>query len=430
MCCSASSTMRTEINEDGDDCCIEIPALPESQSDYFIFRVHSQLQIANEKCYEPEIIAIGPYYHDRREKMKLMEEQKLHYLQSFLKRTGESVERYIDEIKSLEGEARKYYAELPKLNSKQFTKIMLLDGCFIIELFCKVDNSSLIDHRDPIFQMNWLKNALERDLLLFENQIPFFVLEKLYEMSHHKGENMNKGLTELAMNFFHPLLPGNGLFGKPRDDIKSLVGLIYHNWLPGVAKNSDNDQNSWNLIQCASKLVESGVKFKKASNESCLFDITFKNGTMEIPCISIENRTECFLRNLIAYEEYYQNIQKSHIIFYLKFLDCLIQSAKDVEILRQHGIITNWIGDDEAVSKIFNKINHRVTAPSEHFQYSDIFNEVNAYYKKKRNRWMAKLKRRYLDSPWAIISIFVGFALLVLSLIQSIFSVLTYRYRH
>ncbi|KAI8003769.1 ABC transporter C family member 2 [Camellia lanceoleosa] len=109
---------------------------------------------------------------------------------------------------------------------------------------------------------------------------------------------------------------------------------------------------------------------------SSLFDIKFENGVMKIPPLTIEDRTESFFRNLIAYEQYCPDNQLTYITDYVRFMDCLIDSPKDVEILSHRGIIDNWLGDNEVVSMIFNKISDAVTGPSSHFQYANIFNRV------------------------------------------------------
>ena len=140
---------------------------------------------------------------------------------------------------------------------------------------------------------------------------------------------------------------------------------------------------------------------------------------MQIPPLTIEDRTESFFRNLIAYEQYCPDNQLSYITDYMRFVDCLIDSPKDVAILSRRGIIDNWLGNDEVVSTIFNRISDAVTAPSNHFQYADIFNKVNVHCSKRWNRWMAKLNRNYLNSPWALISVLAASVLLLLTFAQT-----------
>ncbi|CAL5416766.1 unnamed protein product [Camellia sinensis] len=382
-----------------------------SPSECCIFRVHKQLRGVNEKAYEPETVAIGPY-HRGKHSLQMMEEHKLRYLKLLLKRKNESsADKYVTAITSLEQEARRCYAEPISLSANDMIEMMLLDGCFIIELMRKFEMAYLRDKNDSIFQMDWIVSSLQRDLMLFENQLPFFILRKLFDMI--EVPNQHNRLIYLALCFFRDLLPGPGyrerIDGNSHFNIRHLLGLIHNNWLPsfaGIVPNGDgsNKKGNWRFIPNTIELQEAGVKLVKIEGAS-LFDIKFEYGVMKIPPLTIEDRTESFFRNLTAYEQYCPDNQLTYIADYVGFMDCLIDSPKDVEILSRRGIIDNWLGDDEVVSTIFNKFSDAVTGPTSHFQYADIVNRVNIHCSKRRNRWMAMLNRNYLNSPWAFISI-------------------------
>ncbi|GFY81626.1 transmembrane protein, putative [Actinidia rufa] len=436
--------------------------LSPSPSECCIFRVHKQLGGVNQKAYEPEIVAIGPY-HRGKSNLQMMEEHKLRYLQLLLQRKNEiNAERYVIAIRSLEQEARRCYAEPINLTSNQMVEMMLLDGCFIIELMRKFEMAYLREKNDPIYKMDWTVNSLQRDLMLFENQLPFFILCKLFDII--EVPNQHKRLIYLALCFFRDLLPGPGcresVEGQSNSKISHLLGLIHNNWLPSFVSTEpkgDLTKKKWyrhfipnrhslglihnpsfvgtepkgdltktrknrHFIPNTTVLREAGVKLKKVE-DGTLFDIKFKNGVMQIPSLTIEDRTESFFRNLIAYEQYCPDNQLSYITDYIRFVDCLIDSPKDVAILSRCGIIDNWLGDDEVVSRIFNRISDAVTMPSNQFQYADIFNKVNVHCSRRRNRWMAKLNRNYLNSPWAIISVLAALILLLLTATQTYFTI-------
>ncbi|KAI7981681.1 UPF0481 protein [Camellia lanceoleosa] len=347
------------------------------QSECCIYRVRKQLREVNKKAYEPEIVAIGPY-HRGKPSLKMMEEHKLRYFQLILQQNNDAnnVERFVIAVRSLQQEACRSYAEPITLSPDEMIEMMILDGCFIIELLHKFETPYLRAN-DPIFDMDWIVNSLQRDLMLFENQLPFSILCKLFDIIEFP-DNHNR-LIHLVTRFFNDLLPGQ-------------------------------------------ELREAGVKLKK-DDRGKLFDIKFKSGVMHIPPITIEDRTESFFRNLIAYEEYCPDNELSHVTDYVKFMDCLIKSPKDVEILCRYGIIDNWQGDYGVVARLFNKISDAVTGPGKHFRYADSFNKVNIHGSKRRNRWMAILNRTYLNSPWALISILAALVLLLLTLTQTVFTV-------
>lgn len=416
-------------NDEEDHVCISIgqklDCLLPSSTGCFIFKVHDQLRKVNEKAYEPDIIAIGPYHHGKNN-LKMMEEHKLRYLQYRLLEKHENLQKYVAAMRELEGEVRRCYAEPLNLNENELIEMMLLDGFFIVELVRKFRMPNLRQIDDPIFEVEWIVNSLQRDLLLFENQLPFFVLCKLFDMI--EVQDNRKRFIYLALHCFSDLFPGPACRGSVdgEHNIKYLLGLIHNNWLPSFAESENigdsKKEINWRFIPCVTELREAGIKFEKIEKGNS-FDIKFRKGVLQIPVLVIEDRTESFFRNLIAYEEYHQSTHFHFIVDYVKFMDCLIDSPKDVEILCRCGIIDNWLGDDEAVSNMFNKLNDYVTGPGVHFHYAGVFNEVNMHCSKHRNKWMAKLRRNYLDSPWAIIALLASFLLLVLTFIQTVFSI-------
>ncbi|KAL3506264.1 hypothetical protein ACH5RR_031646 [Cinchona calisaya] len=83
---------------------------------------------------------------------------------------------------------------------------MCLDGIFIIEFLRKIHDINLRNKDDPIFEMVWMKLSIIRDLILFENQLQFFVLEKLFDMTKSRGTE--ETLSDLAISALNCLSPG------------------------------------------------------------------------------------------------------------------------------------------------------------------------------------------------------------------------------
>ncbi|KAI8011367.1 UPF0481 protein [Camellia lanceoleosa] len=104
-----------------------------------------------------------------------------------------------------------------------------------------------------------------------------------------------------------------------------------------------------------------------------------------------------------------------------------INSPKDVRLLRRGGIIESWVGDDEHLYTMCHKLFKITLTNPEDFGYSHVFNDVDYYCKRRRNVWMANLRRNYFNSPWALISFLAAVILLLLTLAQTIFSVLSFR---
>lgn len=452
----------------------------------YIFKVHHQLRVVNEKAYEPILLSVGPYHYGKTN-LQHMEEHKLRYLNQLIKRReakgvsrSQQLNTYLRTLKDLEDQARGYYdeaeAEAITVESNKFLEMMLLDGCFITELFHKFSRDE--KERDPCLKADWIHHALARDLTLLENQLPFPVLKSIQSMISDEPDHLHLifGALNYLPTYSHlpicqnnyekraalqcisdlakrPLLPRSTSFKRRSlnpaklNDIKHLLDLVHKFMLVEETLEMEHrDRGGAHLVKrvvsrtctnnrrkkfrySAVELRDSGVAFMRAEKGK-FHDIRFENGILKIPPIWITDSTETLFRNLIAYEEHSpgQGDGVKYISDYVAFLDSLINSPTHVELLRHKGIIDNLMGDDEAVSVMLNKMNKNTVITS-NFYYEEIISSLTVHCQKNRNVWMAKLKRKYLNSPWAILSIVAGFLLLIMHVIQAVFAVLTYCYK-
>ncbi|CAK9181082.1 unnamed protein product [Ilex paraguariensis] len=256
----------------------------------------------------------------------MMEEQKLQYLNELLKRRNESVDKYVEAMKSWEELTRDSYADPIKLNMDKFLEIMLLDGCFIIELFLKFEDSTLREHTTPFSKF----------LRFGKNQIPFSVLIHLFHMTGDSNQgNPLHILGPLALKFFRPTISN---FARSPPSYNHLLGLVHYAWYSSIAGNGPFlviDTNH-QFIKSVTELREARIKFQKTESSSFL-DVKFENGIMKIPSLVVDDDTECLFRNLIAYEQYGGGFVQTNMTDYTTFMDRLINSPKNVEILRHSG---------------------------------------------------------------------------------------------
>lgn len=149
-----------------------------------IGRVNEAIRKENEKTYIPDKISIGPLHHGK-EALKATEDQKWRYLYALLNRKPsleKTLHNCVQALKELEHRARLCYDENISLSSDAFIQMMLVDGGFIIELFLKNVIKGLKRRNDPIFSTPGLLFDLRCNMILIENQIPFFVLQSLYQI--------------------------------------------------------------------------------------------------------------------------------------------------------------------------------------------------------------------------------------------------------
>ncbi|KAG8658472.1 hypothetical protein MANES_03G150600v8 [Manihot esculenta] len=381
-------------------------------SDHYIFKVSKEQWSVNEEAYEPKLIAIGPYHHGK-DHLLAMKDHKIRYLQSLLQQSSQKdVSRYVQIIRNLKERARKYYAEPLSFTHDEFVEMILINGCFIIEFIHKLLEG---DMEDPLFRSNHMLHSFM--LLVTSNVIPdqestfIKVILVIYE----------RFLPGPLCNSSHVYTPENMI------QIKNLLELLHDHWQPFPARlevyEKMGQAKEGCFTRCATELKDAGIKFKSAVERNNLFDINFVNSTIKIPKIRIGDKTECLLRNLIVYEQLTSSTSPKYFTDYMRFMDCLIDSAKDVELLCCQGIIDNWKGDDESIAILFNKLGEHVFC--ERALYADIVNNVNEHCKKRSNLWMAKLRHDYFQSPWSFISVLAAIMLLLLSLTQTVYSVLS-----
>ncbi|XP_052482035.1 UPF0481 protein At3g47200 isoform X1 [Gossypium raimondii] len=411
---------------------------PSQEESFTIFKVPHRLREVNEKAYEPNVISVGPY-HYRKPHLARMEGFKKRQFEKIAKKTNLGLNQFREAMKHLEGKTRKCYEQPlhPDLEVEEnFLDMMVYDGCFVVQL---IWIGHLYDFRELGQHVSY---DMRYDLLLLENQLPFFVILELYRMII-PNPGPRGHLTQLAafaLTFFgrHPIyLPENTsirhllqLVHDPSQEIRVAGTKEVEYYFP-----KRKIQSSRSLIPSATELEDAGIHFFGVSIQNMqnqeegkmnMFDITFDNGTKElkIPTLKVDHSTERTFRNYMAYEQLW-GVRK-YYVDYVLFMDKLINTGKDVELLRKSGIIDNWLGDDEAVTKIFNKLGYFVYYDTEAFYYEDIADRVNKHCKKDWNIWKAKLKKDYFNTPWSPISFLAALVLLLITILQTIFSLLSY----
>ncbi|KAF9666253.1 hypothetical protein SADUNF_Sadunf16G0210400 [Salix dunnii] len=389
-----------------------------------IFRVPHILRRHRESAYMPNAFSIGPWHSDH-PPTKSTEKIKLKYLKNLLSReskSGVTLKELVKSTREIEKEARSCYAEPIDVAVEDFVRILVIDGCFLIELFRKYNDDSLREKDDPIFNISCMMQYLYHDLILVENQIPWLVLEHLFNKTSAKQSTQAKEttLTRLALKFLGTIFS----FNQPNTNIlydgkKHLLDLL-RNWLVKSSGKDDDVDTGWEPIPTATDLVEAGIKLKVSDRKQRILDITFNSGSLEIPSLLIHETTEDTIRNLISYEQCSPKCT-ARITSYAVLLDNLINTTKDMDILTSSGIITNWLNPEEAM-QFFNKLYH--DSYWKEYYYVELHQKVNKYYQRRWPRWRALLMRNYFGTPWAIVSIFAAATLLILTVVQTIFTIM------
>ncbi|XAR70494.1 hypothetical protein NMG60_11027362 [Bertholletia excelsa] len=418
----------------------KLTKLPPSHSTNCIYTVPERLRRVNPDVFTPRLVSIGPLHRGKQHlqakeeskstykpHLQAMEEYKLRYVKNFFDRKPDILP-IIDTIVRDEATLRRYYQDKIDFTSQEFSELILIDSIFIIELLLKSDMVN-----DDIFYKNWMSRDLLQDMILIENQIPLSVPLAIYTRLKLLG-NEKKQFNDLLYNYLRHLgnVPHYCKQVLPTFESKEPRHLVEWLWMAHVPQMK-NASGKFKKARSATELLEAGVKFgtKKGSR---LVEIEFKDGTLTIPHLEINEWTETFFRNIIAFEQC-ERMSLRYISDYVIFMDHLIDTANDVQVLKDHGIIgmiENGVNDNEEVATLFNNLFKETVVDGTVFYFANISYDLNKYsrdcwhqWKTTWFKWKVMLKNNYFSSPWSFISLVAAVVLLVLTVIQTACSIIS-----
>lgn len=501
-----------------------------SDNDYgtdscLIYKFQQHIRDTNRFSYEPCIVSIGPYHH-RSASTLGMEKVKWGYLDVVTKlNCHRNLLDYLTEIGGLAKQARNSYSEDINMNNEAFLQMLLLDGCFILcslggvlglvqerqaqdrsagpeetravatEQIEQDNNEDIITEGDEACQNttqcsseddvgykqdckrigHWFVRFMNHDILLLENQIPFFVVKKIFELvttDHVSPPCLTDELAkyvEAALRFypkaimdsdrpkeFHHLLHLSHIYFQPsqrlEEECSYQFGSRYiHRFLSFGRKyfrirhfTENNEQisafndeqslsqvgNQLNRWRRAAQYIEAGVKFKKREydifNPHSLLDIRFSNGVMDIPCLIVDEYTGSLFRNLIAFEQTCPQFGDDFTA-YIVFLSQLISMPEDVTLLVQRQIIVHHLDNDESVSDLFTMLSKDVVFDfNGNYYLKFLCQTMEAHYQSRINRWMAWLWLNHFSNPWMAVGAFATVIVLVCTIVQTVYGILAY----
>ncbi|KAH7661362.1 hypothetical protein IHE45_15G057800, partial [Dioscorea alata] len=392
-----------------------------------IFKVPDNISRNETKTYDPFVASIGPYhYHaSQRGTTLAMQNHKWLCVRWFLSRHQSRqlatmlLDKCLLAMKALDVEVRNCYSEdVYNLDPHKLASIMLLDGCFIIHLLLKQvmkKAEKVIKHEEkdenveldvegeeeiegPLLGMLWIWNLVLYDLLKLENQIPFFVIETLFDILRAPADE-SIDLPKLALQLFS----GFGLSSAVTNTKSAhyLLHLFHQSLIPSDGHNQlylahTQMVNEW--IPSATKLRLAGIKFTKKNTTSSFLDLSCKNGAIEIPELFLYdyNNTYTLFRNLIGFEQCYTGA-KSYISSYTNFMNCIINGPKDVHLLEMKGILINQLRPQDGVVKLFNQLSDQIQCSSDDSYLQDLFIEVKKYTESRCHKWTNGLMERFFQ---------------------------------
>ncbi|CAI0396231.1 unnamed protein product [Linum tenue] len=299
---------------------------------------------------------------------------------------------------------------------------------------------------DNEYRNIFASSGLRRDLALLENQIPFFVLERLFKVIRHNialPTNIEGfSLPEIAFALFKSDFNCHHEFfrigtANEHPHYRHLLDLI-SNYAHPTSRHPDlpplppmSQLSPIVHMRNAKKLSEAGIRFEKAG-KSMLLDMEFCNGVFRIPPLVINECTESLLSNLMAFEHSSCNPEdaaNSHEYFasYVFLMERLVSHKEDLDIMESKGIIINQMGGREDAYKIFYNISQNFVLKN--FYFAELCSRIEAQCESRKHRYLLELRKKHLKNPWTTLSVVGGTILLIFTAIQTIYTVLSYSQR-
>ena len=385
------------------------------------------------------MVSIGPI-HRGKPKYRLAEEYKLTLAENFVEESGKTDKELYMVIKNNIEHLRKCFDEkvIHNYNDEALSWMLFVDGCATLKFI-----DSVADNNVKRFQIkNGQVAFVRQDLFLLENQLPYQILDDLIKNSK-EGDKLRKSvqsfIDEQSMTEKTKEKPTkNNKEGEKTEETppnKQPIHLLdlLRNILLGCTSTSpknNSNQEDWNSFRNVQELKAVGINLK-SSNNRCLGNITFTQkywkfygGTLSLPPIIVDDSTGPKFFNLIAYEMCPDFENDYGVSSYISFLDSLIDESRDVIDLRNAGILRNFLGSDKEVARVFNEIGIDLVPNPDIYKYVKC--QIQQYYDKGRMLWITQVIHDHFSSPWTVVAFIAGLFVLILSVLQTVYSMLGY----
>ena len=339
-----------------------------------------------------------------------------------------------------------------------FLKLLFLEVCPILKLKKLPEEGGLrgriselevnakshgFQLEEYLFSPNLIKAILE-DILLIQNQIPLAAIRRIVKID--MGFNSDTDAQELLDLYMAALAFRTLPFYKSKVAVFARIMYIetmeaphlldvMHSLMTNGSCQTEDDiprdlYNTQDKVPGVMQLHKSGIRFKGCHGNSRSLTFDNKYGKLTFPRIYIDDGTELLFQNLIAYEsscyrKQRNNPRRHDIVSYLHFMDLLIDTPADVDMLVDKDIVRVMIDSNKQVALMFNRLCRRsrcVFTP----QYFDTTKSLKHYCKQRTRRICIEFYRSHLSRPWLITSLLAGIGLFLMTFFIMWYTIMIY----
>ncbi|PWA68149.1 hypothetical protein CTI12_AA308900 [Artemisia annua] len=369
---------------------------------------------------------LSDLYHRNDQNVQEFEGQKEIYLYDLMSRVSSSPEKTlttcVEKVNASIDRIRECYAGMKSYTDIKLVTMIVTDCCFILEF---LEKESLLKDR-------LLVTYIVGDLMLLENQIPFFILQEIFDCSILKSTS-TASLTNMLREIQPYINPFNEHLNIRTDGTDTthdhILGFFHRSYHFAYTKPSSFSGRS--TVHSAAELIRAGVNFKPNEDSKWALDIKYEPSrtcvylpwgkpTLRMPQLYIDDDTELVIRNFIAYEQTSTLVDYS-FTSYAHAIDMLVDTQDDVAKLIESKVVINNLGSNEEAARLINGICKEIYLKE--FYYRPQWVQLDRYYMGYWPRNIAQLRRTYFSSPWNAIALLAGIVLFAVTIVQTIFTI-------
>lgn len=220
-----------------------------------IFNVPKTLLATKPDCYVPQEVALGPY-HPWRPELYEMERYKLAAAKRIQKHLQSlKFHSLVDQLIKHEAMIRACYHKFLDFNGETLSWMLAIDASFLLEflqVYARKEGpvlsrvSSRMSHLVDYAGTKSAHNAILRDMVMLENQIPLFVLRKILEIQFASLERADHMLCSMLAGFGEDLCPFGTTEDSPAIEVAEyahLLDFLYHMIVPRSKEPSELIEN-------------------------------------------------------------------------------------------------------------------------------------------------------------------------------------------
>lgn len=174
-----------------------------------IFNVPKALALTSPESYVPQLVALGPYHHYRPQLYE-MENYKLAAAKTTQKNLqGLKFHKLVDDLSRAEHNFRACYHKFLNLNGETLSWMMAVDSCFLLvflQVFA-VDEGKTGNLTGTMMQKSCRHDAILRDIVMLENQVPLFSVKKTLEFISGSVERVDDKIYTMVIGFCKDVSP-------------------------------------------------------------------------------------------------------------------------------------------------------------------------------------------------------------------------------